>query len=173
QSEDRDLREKGLSDLATRSRGALFHVISGPESSFARITAELAGHYILGVEPLPSDRDGRPHAIKVQMRRSGTSLRARQQFRYLPRAASDWSRESQIGRVLRSPSPATQIPMRVTTYAYQGAAPQLQKAQIVVAVEIDPPTTGVVDVAIGHALYDQLGRAVDVGQDRKIYSANS
>src|SRR5207249_8593168 len=70
QSEDRDLREKGLSDLATRSRGALFHVISGPESSFARITAELAGHYILGVEPLPSDRDGRPHAIKVQMRRS-------------------------------------------------------------------------------------------------------
>jgi VWFA-related protein len=173
QSEDRDLREKGLSEMATRSRGTLFHVISGPESPLARITAELAGHYILGVEPLKSDRDGKPHNIRVQVRRSGTSIRSRQQFRYLARAPSDWSRDDQINRALRSPSPMTQIPMRLTTYAYQGAAPQSQKAQIVVAAEIDPPTSGVVDVAIGHALYDQTGRAVDVGEERKIYSANS
>ena len=173
QTEDRGLRETGLTQVATRSRGALFHVISGPESSFARITAELSGHYILGVEPLASDRDGKPHNIRVQVRPQG---------HVAPRAAAI-SISGALGERLvarRSdgpraalPSPATQIPMRVTTYAYQGAAPQSQKAQIVVAADIDPPTSGVVDVAIGHALYDQMGRAVDVGQERKIYSANS
>jgi VWFA-related protein len=173
QIEDRGLRETGLTQVATRSRGALFRVISDSESAFARITKELAGHYILGVEPLTSDRDGKPHNIKVQVQRKGTSLRARQQFRYLAGATSDWSREDQMARVLRSPSPTTQIPMRVTAYAYQAVAPQSQKSQIVVAADIDPPSSGVVDVAIGHALYDQTGRAVDVGQERKIYSANS
>ncbi|HTL01550.1 MAG TPA: VWA domain-containing protein [Vicinamibacterales bacterium] len=172
-SEDRGLRETGLTQWATRSRGTVFHVISGPESSFARITAELSGHYILGVDPLPSDRDGKPHNIRVQVRRSGTSLRARQQFRYLPRPTSDWAREDQMSRVLRSPSPATQIPIRMTTYAYQGAAPTPQKSQVVIAAELDPPTSGVVDLAVGYALYDEAGRALDVGQERKIYSANS
>jgi VWFA-related protein len=172
-AEDRDLRERGLSEVATRSRGALFHTISGPEAALARIATELGGHYTLGVEPLASDHDGKTHNIKVQVRRSGATLRARQQFRYLPRMASDWSREDQVNRVLRSPSPSTQIPMRLTTYAYQGPAPQSQKAHVVIAAELDPTTSGVVDVAIGHALYDQNGRVVESGQERKIYSANT
>ncbi len=63
--------------------------------------------------------------------------------------------------------------MRVTSYTYQDNAPQSQKVKLIVAAEIDPATTGAVDVAIGHALYDRMGRPVDFGQERKIYSANS
>src|SRR5205823_774278 len=55
----------------------------------------------------------------------------------------------------------------------QDNAPQSQKVKVIVAAEIDPSTTGAVDVAIGHVAYDQMGRAVDMGQERKIYSANS
>jgi VWFA-related protein len=173
QPQDRDLREAGLNTLASRSRGALFRVATNPDYSFERITAELAGHYMLGVEPSTSDRDGKQHDIKVQVRRKGTEVRARQQFQYVTRAPNTWSRDDLMGRVLRSPSSATQIPMRVTTYTYRDNAPQSQKIKLVVAAELEPATTGPVDVAIGHAVYDDLGRAVDVGQERKIFSANT
>jgi VWFA-related protein len=172
QGADRDLREAGLEAFASRSRGALFHVATNPAYTFARITTELAGHYMLGVEPSASDRDGKQHDIKVKVQRQRTQVRARQQFQYVTRAPNTWSRDDLMGRVLRSPSSATEIPMRVTTYTYQDS-PATGKVRIIVAVEMDPTTNGVVDVAIGHALYDQDGRVVDVGQERKIYSPNS
>ncbi|HEV3215943.1 MAG TPA: VWA domain-containing protein [Vicinamibacterales bacterium] len=173
QGADRDLREAGLESLASRSRGALFRINTNPTYTFERITRELAGHYLLGVESPVADRDGKRHDIKVKVQRQGTQVRARQQFQYVSRAPNTWSRDDLMGRVLRSPSSATEIPMRVTTYSYQDMPAGSGKARIIVAAEIDPTTNGAVDVAIGHALYDEEGRLVDVGQERKIYSPNS
>jgi VWFA-related protein len=173
QSQDHGMREEGLSTVAGRARGALFRVTTNPQYPFERISLELAGHYILGVEPSSSDRDGKQHHIKVQVGRKGTSIRARQQFQYVPRTAKNWSRDELMSRVLSSPSSATEIPMRVTTYAYRDDAPQSQKVKVVVAAEFDPSGTGALDLAVGHAVYDEQGHAVDVGQERKIYSANS
>ena len=172
QGADRDLREAGLETFASRSRGALFRVNANPFPTLERITRELAGHYLLGVESPVADRDGKRHDIKVRVQRQGTQVRARQQFQYVSRAPNTWSRDDLMGRVLRSPSSATEIPMRVTTYSYQDSQPG-GKVKIIVAAEIDPTTNGAVDVAIGHALFDKEGRTVDVGQERKIYSANS
>ena len=58
-SQDRDLREAGLETLAARSRGSLFRVVTNPEYVFERLRNELSGYYMLGVEPLERDRDGR------------------------------------------------------------------------------------------------------------------
>jgi VWFA-related protein len=173
QAQDRDLREAGLATLASRSRGSLFRVATNPEYTFQRISSELAGHYMLGVEPAAADRDGKQHDIKVQVRRKGTALRSRQQFQYVTRAPNTWSRDDLMGRVLRSPSSATEIPMRVTSYTYQDNTAPAEKVKLIMAAEIDPTNTGAIDLAIGHALYDQLGKVVDAGQERKIYSANS
>ena len=79
--EDRDLREEGLSSLAGKSRGALFTVTSSPEIAFDRLTMEMSGHYLLGVEPAQKDRDGKTHQIRVQVKRSGSTVRARREFR--------------------------------------------------------------------------------------------
>ena len=160
QGADRDLREAGLESFASRSRGSLFRVNTNPIYTFERITRELAGHYMLGVETAASDRDGKQHDIKVKVQRQGMQVRARQQFQYITRAPNTWSRDDLMGRVLRSPSSATQIPMRVTSYTYQDS-PANGKVKIIVAAELEPATTGAVDVAIGHALYDQEGRAID------------
>jgi VWFA-related protein len=171
-SEDRDLREHGLETLASRSRGSLFRVIANPAYIFDRLTSEIAGHYMLGVEPIEKDRDGKTHQIKVEVRRQGVSIRARQQFQYVVREPGAWSRDVLMEKVLRSPTANTELPMRMTTYVYRDAAPN--KVKLVMAAEVDPAAgDGALDVAMGFALYNDSGRLVASGQERKIYSKNT
>ena len=171
-SEDRDLREHGLETLASRSRGSLFRIVASPLYVFQRLSSEISGHYMLGVEPTDKDRDGKAHQIKVQVRRQGTAVRARQQFQYAVRSPGTWSRDVLMGKVLRSPSSNTQLPMRMTTYVYKDAA--AGKVKLVMAAEIDPVAgDGALDIAMGCALYNDSGRLVASGQERKIYSPNT
>ncbi len=172
-ADDRRMREMGLDSLAARARGTLFRVAGNPEAAMRRIASELAGHYMLGVEPSPSDHDGKGHTIRVQVSRRGVQVRARQQFQYTTRAPNTWSREDLMARVLRSPSSATQIPMRLATYTYQDTPPEARKVRLVMAADLDPPTGGAADVAVGFVVFDSEGRPVSSGQERKIYSANT
>jgi Flp pilus assembly protein TadD len=63
--------------------------------------------------------------------------------------------------------------MRLTTYVFRDIDPSAQKAKLVIAAELEPPSTGTEDLTIGHVLYDRSGNVVTVGQERKIYSANT
>ncbi len=172
QSQDRDLREAGLETLASRSRGTLFRVLTNPEYVFERLRNELSGYYMLGVEPLERDRDGRSHQIRVQVGRQNVQIRSRRQVQYAKAAPKNWSRDVVMGRVLRSPSPNTELPMRLSTYTFRDAAPN--KVKVIMAAEIVPESMEKeLDLAIGFALFDQMGKAVLSGQERKIYSANT
>jgi tetratricopeptide (TPR) repeat protein len=74
--------------------------------------------------------------------------------------------------VLRSPSPNTELPMRLSTYTFRDSTPN--KVKVILAAEIDPESMEKeLDLAIGFAIFDQLGKAVLSGQERKIYSANT
>ncbi len=171
-SQDRDLRETGLDTLAARSRGSLFRVVTNPEYVFERLKNELSAHYMLGVEPLERDRDGRPHQIRVEVGRKNVQVRARRQVQYTKLTPNNWSRDVMMGRVLQSPSPNTELPMRVSTYTFRDADPN--KVKLILAAEIDPESMEKqLDLAIGFAVFDQVGKAVASGQERKIYSANS
>ncbi len=171
-SEDRDLRERGLETFASRSRGSLFRVVANPDYVFDRLAKEISGHYMLGVEPTEKDRDGKAHQIRVQVKRQNTTIRARQQFQYAVRSPGTWSRDVLMTRVLRSPSANTQLPMRMTTYIYKDAAPG--KVKLVMAAEVDPAAgDGALDLAMGFALYNESGRLMASGQERKIYSPNT
>ena len=81
-SQDRDLREAGLEALASRSRGSLFRVVTNPQYIFERLRNEISAYYMLGVEPLERDRDGRAHQIRVQVGRQNVQVRARRQVQY-------------------------------------------------------------------------------------------
>lgn len=48
------------------------------EFAFDRVLRESAAHYLLGVQPEPADRDGRPHKVRVKVDRFGATIRARQ-----------------------------------------------------------------------------------------------
>ena len=171
-SQDRDLREAGLETLAARSRGSLFRVITNPQFIFDRLRNEISAHYMLGVEPAERDRDGRPHQIRVQVGRQNVQVRARRQVQYTKLTPNTWSRDVVMGRVLRSPAANTELPMRLSTYTFRDAAPN--KVKLILAAEIDPESMDKeLDLAIGFAIFDETGKPVLSGQERKIYSANS
>lgn len=171
-TQDRDLRQAGLETFASRSRGSLFRVAASPQYVFDRLRQEISGYYMLGVEPIEKDRDGKAHQIRVQVGRTGVQVRARRQVQYAVRTPNTWSREVLMGRVLRSPAPNTELPMRLSSYVYRDAAPG--KVKLVMAAEIDPATMEKgLDIALGFAVFDRLGAVVASGQERKIYSANS
>ncbi len=69
----------------------VLHAVTG-QDFFARLDAELAGSYLLGFEPLPSERDGRPHRIEIQIaRRPYAIVHARKSFVAAPAGAASGS----------------------------------------------------------------------------------
>lgn len=66
--------------LATATGGVAMTPMTGTVF-FDRLERELAGSYVLAFEPLPSERDGKPHKIQVHLRkRSRLTVRARESF---------------------------------------------------------------------------------------------
>jgi VWFA-related protein len=166
--EDREMREQGLDSLAGKSRGALFRVTASPEIAFDRLTMEMSGHYLLGVEPTQKDRDGKTHRIRVRVKRARATVRARQEFRYASRAADMRAREDQVVSLLTSPAIATELPMRMATYVFQD--PESYKEKVLVAAEIDPSSAGTADLVLAYGLFDSQGRPVNSARERKIYT---
>jgi VWFA-related protein len=75
---DQGVSEGGLDRLAGTAGGTLVRVEPGGEDrAFQRILRETSAHYLLGVEPLDRDRDGRPHYISVKVRIHGAEVRSR------------------------------------------------------------------------------------------------
>jgi VWFA-related protein len=76
---DRALYGNWLSDFSQSAGGRLIYVPVGAANfAFDRILRETSAYYLLGVEPAPNDRDGRPRKLDVKVKRRGVSVRSRQ-----------------------------------------------------------------------------------------------
>lgn len=74
--------ESGLDRLAGTAGGTLVHVEPGSEDrAFQRILRETSAYYLMGVEPLDRDRDGRQHFISVRAKVQGAEVRSRRTVR--------------------------------------------------------------------------------------------
>ncbi|MCC6989403.1 MAG: VWA domain-containing protein, partial [Acidobacteria bacterium] len=109
-ADDRRLQEEGLMMLAGMARGTLHRVVSSADTAFRRIEQSMAGYYLLGVEPGTNDRDGRRHKIEVKTARKGVTLQARRAF-LSPEGPPAASPADALKRTLRSPTPATALPI--------------------------------------------------------------
>jgi VWFA-related protein len=69
---------RGLEALSAAARGSLLNVVGTGRGVFDRITRELSGYYLLGVESDPQLRDGKPHPVRIEVNRRGVTVRARQ-----------------------------------------------------------------------------------------------
>lgn len=149
---DRRVRADGLARLAGSARGALFHLVGSDPHPFEQIARELSGYYLLAFEPAGEDRDGRVHRVEVRTRRSYVTVRARPAFRIDAEPAH--AAADRLVQLLRSPRLATEIPLRVATYAFQGGA---NRVRLVVSAE-----TAVLgqEVTFGFVLVDAAGRVV-------------
>jgi VWFA-related protein len=156
---DRNLEESGLEILAGYTRGSLHRVVAGAEFVFDRIEEEISGYYLLGVESLETDADGRRHDLKVSVRRQNATVRARREFRAPEKGANFENARESIARALRSPFAVTTLPLRMATYAYKGEGDS--KIQVVVTTEIDGAGAAEKsDVTLGYLLQDADGKVI-------------
>ncbi len=154
--EDRRLQEEGLEALAGLSRGTLFQISTSPNFAFDRILRALAGYYLVGVEARPSDRDGKRHRLSVKTTRKGVTLRSRSRFLAGLSAATLAPTEA-VSRTLRSPLPANDLPLRLSTWTFK--EPGSTRVRVLVAIEVERLVDQPLDYMLGMAIIDREGRA--------------
>ena len=77
-SRDSALMGRWLEQFTGAAGGALFSVqVGNAETALARIRTELSSYYLLGVEPVEEDRDGRTHEISVKTSQANATIRGR------------------------------------------------------------------------------------------------
>jgi VWFA-related protein len=157
---DRQAQSEGLELLAGASRGALFSVTGSSEALFERISSELSGYYLLGVESDGREKDGKPHPIRIDVPRKGAVVRSRRQ---LVNAASDRpvpkSPRAAAYAALTSPLVVTALPVRVASFALQG--PERDRVQLLLHGDIGSDYTASKVVSVGYVITNAEGRVVD------------
>jgi VWFA-related protein len=164
-SEDAAAAEEGLTLLAGLTRGSFFRVAGNADGIFNRLALEMSGYYLLGFEPEPGDRDGRPHKIKIEVPgRRGIEVRARQDFAIeAPRVLSD---EEVLAETLQSPLIVSDIGLKATAYTFRDDASR--KLRILIAADIDRSQNPAGRIALGYALLDGSGRIVSSHFERQL-----
>jgi VWFA-related protein len=162
--DDRRLQEEGLMMLAGMARGRLHRVVSSADNTFRRIEQSLAGYYLLGVEPGTNDRNGRRHKIDVKTTRKGVALQARRAF-LSPEGPPSASPADALKRTLRSPTPATALPIRASTWTYK--EPGTSRVRLVVAAEVERATDGPLQYATGLVIATKDGKVVAASEDAR------
>jgi hypothetical protein len=152
---DRAVREEGLQFVSGAGGGELFRVLADPDFAFARVASELSGYYLLTFEPSAGDRDGKSHGISVTVRREGVSVRSRREFGV--NLARGKNEKDTVTDLLRTPVPATGIPLTLTTYVFQD--PGSLKVRVLVAADVDRPADPGDRLAFGMVLVDDKGQA--------------
>jgi VWFA-related protein len=161
---DSQVLAEGLETLTGLARGAVFTVTGSGAGVFERLARELSGYYLLAFEPAQADRDGKPHQIRIDVRRPGVTARFRREFSASADAAPAPSIEESVARAIRAPLVLTDLPLRVSTYTL--ADPSSQKARIAIAADIGRDHTAAAEIGVGYVLFDAAGRPVDMGVQR-------
>lgn len=156
---DRESRGAGLETLAAAARGTVTNVSGSGTSFFERLENELSGYYLLGVESDARDRDGKPHPIRVEVSRRGTTVRTRRQFVSVEAAAAPRSPRDAVRAGLEMPLLMSALPLRVASFALQG--PERDKIQLLIHADIGTDYTAARSVSAGYMLFDAAGRLAD------------
>lgn len=164
-TEDIALAEEGLAMLAGLARGSLFRVIGNADNVFNRLALEMSGYYLLGFEPDPGDRDGKPHKIKIEVPgKRGLDVRARQDFNVEPpRVLTD---EAALAETLQSALLVSDVGLKATAYTFRDAVSQ--KLRILIAADIDRSQNPSGRIALGYALLDGSGNIVSSQFERQL-----
>ncbi|HSD26073.1 MAG TPA: hypothetical protein VLL75_02165, partial [Vicinamibacteria bacterium] len=148
--EDREAETEGLYDLAGLTRGTVLHVVGAADNAFRRISRELAGYYLLGLEPEESDRDGRNHTVKITVGRPNATVRARG---LLSIPVTPPAPEALLAAALRSPLVEHGLAVRATAYALRDAASG--KVRLLIAAQVGRAAR---PLTVGFALSDPAGK---------------
>jgi VWFA-related protein len=143
----------GLDFLAGNTGGIVLNGVGDADGVFTRIAKETSGEYVIGVEPPSGTSRNKPYSVTVKVRRSGVTVRSPKQVvspasgsRKLP------APKEALGNLLHDPRLATDLPLKVMSYAAQGSDFDRVKAVIVAQLDELPDAKG--DVAWGFEVHD-------------------
>jgi VWFA-related protein len=154
QTADKTLLKHGLDQLAARARGEVFRTFGDADFAFQRLRRELSGYYLLSFEPEAGDRDGTPHKIRIDVRRSNVEVRSRREFSVGPPVAL--TNDEILRQTLRTPILSADIPLKLTTYTFQD--PATSGLKILLAVEIDRSLNPQDNVSLAYVMLDKMGQ---------------
>jgi VWFA-related protein len=160
-AEDATTMRYGLEAMTSAARGALFNLTGTGANIFERISSELSGYYLLGIEPDARDRDGKPHPVRVDVSRAGTTVRAHRTLL----AGGDTStagprtpREAATA-ALASPLPASNLAIKAIAFAFRGLEPS--KVRLLIHAEIGSNYTTPRRLSVAYYVVDKNGKSVD------------
>ncbi len=150
--EDRRLHVSGLEMLAADTGAAILR--GEPEHTFERVLRETSGYYRLGFEPEADDRNGKARKLRVSVTRKGTVVRARP-TEVLRSVATPSQAKGDLIAALRSPTLATDLPVRVATWSLAATAPGMVRLLIGAEIGAEAEPRG---LAVGYVLLDPKGK---------------
>jgi VWFA-related protein len=153
---DSSISGGGLDALAAASGGTLLRVTSEANLALDRVLRETASSYVLGLEPLDRDRDGKPHEVRVEVKAPGAQVRARREFIVSPivRTAS----ASPIAVALAAPRVASGLPLSVSTRTV--SVEPAGGLRVLVSAEVGRDVPGVGAFTMAIVVKDTTGRVV-------------
>ena len=166
---DLGMMSSGLETIAGASGGSLARVVAGADFAFDRVLRETTAAYLLGVEPLEGDRDGRTHRINVKVRVSGADVRSRREV-LLPVAvaAKAATPEEALGRAYGSSRLEMALPIRLATFNMGPGADGRQR--VMVSADIGAGASGPTDIWTAFATTDASGRTGEpVGRKLRLH----
>ena len=153
---DRRRETSGLQNIASASRGAVFHAVGTAAGVFERILREMSAYYVLGVEQLPGDTDDKRHRVDVEVQRRGVTVRSPQAFALSAAARPKKSPEDNLQSALMSPFAVSEIPLRVTTFAQED--PASAKVRVSIAADVGQPGPSSSEYSLAYVLVDRDNR---------------
>jgi VWFA-related protein len=170
-SEPRPFREMdqaaqtvGLETVAGVTGGEMLTVVGTGAHIFDRVAREIAATYLLAIETLEQDRDGKRHRIKVSVRRGRLQARARRELEasaaanQIPARSADHSAADDIMAALRAPLLASGLALRAASYVLHDA--DSGKVRVVVAADVGLGFNGPARVGLAYNLVDAKGAVV-------------
>ena len=165
-SQDRAMQTSGLEGMAVYARGSIARVFGDGKAAFDRLSSELSGYYVLGVEQAAGDGDGKRHRMDVQVRRKGLTLRSHRAFVTASTEARTAAPADRLVEALSSPFAVADLPLRLTNFSLQEPADPA-KVRVIVSAEVGQAGSPAADYTVGYVLFGPDGRTVSSGSHKQ------
>lgn len=165
---DQQLLAEGMDMLIGAGRGTVIPVAVNADAVFNRLSLELSGYYLLSFEPGTGDRDGKPHQIAVNTNRAGATVRARREFSAEPSGATK-PMDEQLADALRSALPASDFPIKVTTFPYKDD--ESGRIKLVVMAELDRRSNPAGPMGLAFYVADEKGGLAGTDMEKALTPA--
>ena len=139
----------------------MFRVSGTGDRVFERVAHELGAYYLLGFEPEVNDRDGKDHSLKVEVAGRQVTVRSRARVN-IPLQGVRRKDEEVLASLMRAPFPATDLSIRVATFAQRDRASG--RVRLLVSAEIAQVQGG--GFVTGYVLVDDQGKVAASGGQR-------